>query len=270
MSDHSQDIAKFQQGGRDFIVAAIPLLEAQREMARVDLYQPIADEVIGGLFARVFRLLHVLMVDPNLWSVDLGSVFRRMMLESVFYMRFLSKQNTPEAFLAFQLYGIGQEKLYKLQLLRLLEEGSIKDTPELREFIESHSDEEISDELVNIQLKNYEDLRKLSDSAGMKNDYVTAFQPDSIVVHGHWPVLRDFYLETCREPLHRMHLQPSFRLPPLNPSMIVRAIIVAGDAYDLWRERYGLEDVLQPLLTKYVDQVMPTPSGAEPTSQEAP
>jgi hypothetical protein len=95
----SDDIVRLRQCGRKFVAAAIPLLEAQRNQASIDLYEPIADEVMGGLFARTFRLLHAIMLDLHLWSVDLSRVILRMMRESVFYMGFLSKQNTPEAFL---------------------------------------------------------------------------------------------------------------------------------------------------------------------------
>jgi hypothetical protein len=97
---------------------------------KIDLYQPIADEVLGGLFARVFRFLNTFLLDFHLWAVDMGHVVLRMMLESVFYMRFLSTQNQTDSFLEFQRYGIGQGKLYKMQLLKLLEDGTLKDTPE--------------------------------------------------------------------------------------------------------------------------------------------
>jgi Family of unknown function (DUF5677) len=252
MTEQQEMIVKYRQAGRKFLAAAIPLLEAQRNEARVDLYQPIADEVMAGLFSRVFRFLQTFLLDFHLWAEDLGHVVLRMMLESVFYMRFLSGQNQPDLYLEFQSYGIGQEKLYKLQLRRLLDEGKLTDTPELRAFIESQSDEEITDELVNVQLKNFMDIRKLANDAGMADEYVMHYQPDSVFIHGHWPVLRTFYLETCKEPLHRMHLQASFRLPSLDPRMIVRAIIFMGDAYDMWRDRYGLEDVLAPLIDAYV------------------
>jgi hypothetical protein len=53
-----------------------------------------------------------------------------MMLEPVFYMRFLSTQDQTSLYLEFQKYGIGQDKLYKMQLRKLLDEGSLKDTPE--------------------------------------------------------------------------------------------------------------------------------------------
>jgi hypothetical protein len=98
------------------LAAAIPLLEAQRDEAKIDLYQPIADEVLGGLFGRVFRFLNTFLLDFHLWAVDLGHVVLRVMLESVFYMRFLSTQDQTNLYLKFQKYGIGQDKLYKMQL----------------------------------------------------------------------------------------------------------------------------------------------------------
>jgi hypothetical protein len=247
-------ISELRQCGRDFLATAIPVLEEQRSAAAVDLYEPVADEVIGGLFARVFRFVQVFVLDYHLWADDLGSVVLRMMLEAVFYLRFLSERNEPTLFLAFQRYGIGQEKLYKLQLRRLAEEGVIKSTDELLDFIDSDSDEEIAEELVKISLKNFEDLRKLATEAGMKNEYVLSYQPQSIIVHGHWPALRNYYLETCDEPLHRLHLQPSFRLPPLNPDLLNRVFNLFLNAYALWIKRYGLADRISPLAGTYIDR----------------
>jgi len=98
------------------------------------------------------------------------------------------------------------------------------------------------------------DLRKLATDANMKDDYVLHYQPDSIVVHGHWPALRSYYLQMCSEPLHRMHLQPTFQLPELNPSLLDRAFELFMDAYGLWAEKYGLEDQLSPLVSQYFEE----------------
>jgi uncharacterized protein DUF5677 len=264
MNERYELIVKYRQAGRNFLQAAIPLLEEQKGQAKIDLYQPVADEVMGGLFARVFRFFQTFLLDYHLWAVDLGPVVLRMMLESIFYMRFLANQNQPELYLEFQRFGIGQEKLYKLQLSKLLDEGKLEDTPDLRRFIESESDEEISDELVSVQLKNFMDIRKLANDAGMADEYVLHYQPNSVHIHGHWPVLRQFYLETCREPLHRFHLQPSFCLPALDSSMVARAALLMGDAYDIWRDRYGLEDVLEALIGAYAAEVTQrTPESAD-------
>jgi hypothetical protein len=253
MSERQDFIVGFRNCGRKFLDSAIPVLKAQRAATKVDLYEPVADEVVGGLFARVFRFLQTFVLDYHLWADDLGRVVLRMMLEAIFYLRFLSEQNQSELFQAFQKYGIGQEKLYKMQLRKLLEEGKIADSPELREFIDSDSDEEIADELVNVRLKNFEDLRKVAAEAKMKDDYVLHYQPDSTVVHGHWPALRRYYLQMCGEPLHRLHLQPTFDLPPLNPGLLDRAFRLFMQAYGLWTKRYGLEDQLSPLVDQYFD-----------------
>jgi hypothetical protein len=253
MSARSDVITIFRDSGRKFLDSVIPVLEQQRASANVDLYEPVVDEVLGGLFARVFRFLQTFVLDYHLWADDLGRVVLRMMLEAVFYMRFLTIENEPELFLAFQKYGIGQEKLYKMQLRKLVEEGKLQDAPDLREFIDSDSDEEIWDELVNVQLKNFDDLRKLATDAEMKDDYVLHYQPDSTIIHGHWPALRRYYLEQCREPLHRLHLQPSFALPGLNPSLLVRAFDMFMAAYDSWIKRYGLENRVAELVDQYWD-----------------
>ena len=176
-----------------------------------------------------------------------------MMLESIFYLRFLTQQNEPQLFLAFQRYGIGQEKLYKMQLRRLLDEGKLKDSPAVREFIDSDSDEEIADELVNVRLKNFEDIRKLATDTGMKDDYVLSYQPQSTIVHGQWPALRQFYLKTCVEPLHRQHLQPTFVLPPLDPQMIVTAFNLFVEGYSTWAKRYGFDDLVSVHVSRYFD-----------------
>ena len=246
-------IEKYRQCGRDFLTAAIPLLETQRESASVDLYDPVADEVIGGLFARVFRYLDTFLLDYHLWASDLGCVVRRMMLESLFYMHYLTKQDKVELFQSFQTYGIGQEKLYKLQLRKMLEEGEIRETESVCAYIDSDLDEEISDELVRVSLKNFDSVRDVAIEAGMKTDYVLHYQPDSTFVHGHWPGLRLAYLEQCQEPLYRSHLQPSFSLPGLDPSQIGHAFDMFLDAYTIWRERYNLPDEMSSLARSYFE-----------------
>jgi hypothetical protein len=57
MSEPHDFIVHFRECGRKFLDSAVPVLEAQRNSAKIDLYEPVADEVVGGLFARVFRFL---------------------------------------------------------------------------------------------------------------------------------------------------------------------------------------------------------------------
>jgi hypothetical protein len=255
MGDVHSFIAGSRRCGRRFLDAAIPLLEQQRAEAETDLYEPVVSEVLGGLLARVFRFLQTFVLDYHLWAEDLGAVVLRMMRESVFYMRFLAQQAEPATFLEFQRYGMGQLKLYKLQLRKLLEEGRITDSVDLRSFIDSDCDEEVSDLLLEVRLKNFEDLRKLSEAAGSKEEYVLHYQPESIIVHGHWPALREFYLEACQEPLHRWHLQPRFRLPNLDPSLLGQAVDLFATAYGIWIKKNSVPDIMEPLIDRYLEEI---------------
>ena len=107
----------------------------------------------------------------------------------------------------------------------------------------------------------------------MKEDYVQYYQPESIIVHGHWPALRTFCLETCREPLHRWHLQPTFRLPRLDPNYFGPRICLFGSAYDIWIRKYGLQDRMAPMVEQYfndLDLIADEPSASQDKSVAMP
>jgi len=269
MSDFHDYIVAARQCGRKFLDAAVPVLEEQRAQAETNLYEPVVSEVLGGLFARVFRFLQTFVLDYHLWAEDLGPVVLRMMRESVLYMRFLAQHDGTRQYLEFQKYGMGQLKLYKLQLRKLLEEGKIPDSVDLRQFIDSDCDEEVSDLLLEVRLKNFEDLRKLSEAVEAKEEYVRCYQPESIIVHGHWPALKDFYLQECTQPLHRWHLQPTFRLPGLDRALVFQAVDLCATAYTIWREKVGLTDAIAALLNQYREDMESLEKPAGPQADRA-
>jgi hypothetical protein len=149
-------------------------------------------------------------------------------------------------------YGIGQEILYKTQLQELTDQGKVTDSPELRDYITSPSDDEIADGLVSVKLKNFEDIRKLAEACDLKDLYVLYYQPFSIDAHGHWPALRKNYLIKCEEPLHRFHFRPTFRLPGLDFSLIEIALELFLQAYHLWAEHYKLRSELETVVENFI------------------
>jgi hypothetical protein len=71
MSGSHDFIVGFRNSGRKFLDSAIPVLEMQRDAATVDLYEPAADEVVGGLFARVasFRPSFLIFISGlTIWA----------------------------------------------------------------------------------------------------------------------------------------------------------------------------------------------------------
>jgi hypothetical protein len=88
-------------GRGNFLNAAIPLLEEQRSQAKLDLYQPVANKVMGGLFVHFFRFLQTFLLDYHLWAEDSGSVVLRMMLESIFTCAYSPIKTDPKCIWSF-------------------------------------------------------------------------------------------------------------------------------------------------------------------------
>jgi hypothetical protein len=248
---NADPVVMMQHYGIELCEALETVLTQQSQQVHRNLYSPVADEVTNGLLSRNFRLLQSMVTDYQFWSDDLGKVVLRMMLESLIYMKYLVSENSEEQFMAFQQYGIGQERLFKLQLRKLWEEGRIEKTEDLKSFIESDSDEEISDEVTKIRIDNFENLRELAERTGLKDEYLLYYQPFSVIVHGHWPALTRYYLQRCTEPLHRLHFIPNFEVPRFSLGLLPRALLFFSDTYDVWTSRYGLEDKITSVLDSY-------------------
>ena len=56
----------------------------------------------------------------------------------------------------------------------------------------------------------------------------------------------------CADPLHRFHFHSGFRLPALNFELISLGCNFFLDSYELWIERYGLEDSATFLVNEYM------------------
>jgi hypothetical protein len=243
---------KLRQCGRDFIDHATPVLQLQSQNAKSDLYDPTADHVLGGLFARQYRFLQTYVLDFHVWAADLGRVILRMMVETLIYLKYLSS-NSPDECREFVKYGIGQEVLFKAQLKELVNQGKIPNSEELCSYLESPVDKELTEQLIKVKLKNFENLRKLSEECDLKDLYNLYYQPFSVTMHGHWPDLRRYYLVECKEPLHKFHLHPNFNLPPLDFKLLRIAVDLFLQSYAFWTAHYGLKDELTELVIRYRD-----------------
>lgn len=252
---HIQKIDNLVNNGRNTADKLIKVLEIQQDNIVLDIYSKERDEVLNGLFFRVFRFYHSFLISFHFWAADIAEMLSRTMLESVIYMRFLTKNNKEELFKEFVKYGIGQEKLFKAHLATLIDEKKVRSTQELVDYINSASDDEVWDELVSIKLSNFENLNKLADQAGSKYEYTVRYQPYSITEHGHWPALKRYYLKRCNNPLHRFHFIGSARLPNIDLSFLFSITSLFYESYSIWRNVYKLDDEVKPILDMYISSV---------------
>ena len=195
--------------------------------APLDIYEPDRDEVLFGLLSRQYRLFSALASDAWLWTVDLGTMFHRAMADTLILLAWYVKQDDPAAFRKFKEYSLGKQKLHKLHVQELIDQGR-EDLLPVEESLGASINEEIFEELLTIDLGGNVagmDMHKMAKEVGLDELYNLVFAPSSSALHAEWTGLKQFHLQKCGNPLHRFH-----RLPRLEGPSVVAIDVIAAAA----------------------------------------
>ncbi len=252
---HLQDVLRDNAGA-----ARHYMKELSRKLVP-DLYDPLQDEVLFGLFGRLTRLLCLLFEDPNLWARDVGGIFLRCMADTAISFAYLARRGTSGEFAAFKEHGEGQEKLLMLHL-----QDNHPESRSLEGLTSKDLSDELGDfpaELLDIELGHWtkKDTRRLAYEAGVEKLYRLVFSPASGDVHGMWMSLKRSNLVYCGEPLHRLHRLPSLVEPPF----YVDIVNVAAELYESCRA-IGAETRGYPAPVTALQQFVPAMTAPAPTS----
>ena len=195
---------------------------------RIDLYDPLADEILFGLLGRVTRLYCLLLETPQLWARDTSGIVLRCLAETAISFAYLVKHGSKDEFEKFREHGEGQEKLLMLHLQDNHPSSKTLDGLTSEQIAEQLGD--FPTELLNIELGHWskKDTRRLAQEAGVDDLYRLVFTPASGDVHGTWVSLKRSNLVSCAEVLHRFHRLPSFVEPPF----FVQVVEVARELYE--------------------------------------
>lgn len=183
---------------------------------KFDLYDPLKNEILSGLFSRITRLFNVFITDPNFWSRDLSSIFLRCMVETVISFHYLGQFGKQEDFQKFEEYGRGKEKLLMLHLQDIFKEQKSLDGKGYEDIAKDIGGG-FRAEVTNIDIaiswsdKNAREMAKLT---GLEDLYKLIFDPGSSDVHGTWTSIRKTNLVICTQILHRYHKMPKYFEPP--------------------------------------------------------
>jgi hypothetical protein len=206
---------------------------------KVDLAKPMRQEVLGGLLARQVRLAAVISEEPILWSVDLGRIMLRCMVDTHINMVWLGKVGSDKHFRKFVEFGLGQEKLL---LAHLADKTTLTQDPEARRHFESadHMRDWISSQLLPeflpVDVGNWNDKnpRIMAKDIGAEEIYKLAYSPFSSVVHGMWNAIARLNLKVCMNPLHKFHRVPDFKEPPLYLGTLLQAAKIMDESFQGW------------------------------------
>ncbi len=162
------------------------------------------DAVFGiGLYAMAILKELLLIGPPNSVSALMSL---RTLLECFVTLAYLVKRDSDESWRTYRAYGVGQAKLAFIKL----EEGEDQVGYVKTEALERLANEDMWQEFVPINLGHWEktNLRAMSQHANVKDKYDQYYGCTSTFSHGHWGAVRDTALQTCQNPLHRLHRIP--------------------------------------------------------------
>jgi len=156
-----------------------------------------------GFGAYSLAVLEELLSMGNSTSI-LGRIGLRTLLESYVTLSYLKVRDDSNLWVAYRQYGAAQAKL---AFLKLDDPGGTAPVSIDVEILRELADEDRWLEFVSIDLGHWaaKDLRRLSDEAGVKQDYDRFYPRTSAFTHCNWAAARNSCFDLCINPLHRMH-----------------------------------------------------------------
>jgi len=180
------------------------LVEHNRQTRTTSGIDPRHDTVFGiGLYC--LSILKELLRIGASQSIAARMALRAI-VECLISLAYLAHEEDPELWKSYRAFGSGQAKLAYLKLEEMDEEVSFVDI----ETLERLANEDVWEEALPIELGHWGklDARKLSEVAGVKDEYDRFYGWTSTFAHGHWGAIRDTVYDTCGNPLHRLHRIP--------------------------------------------------------------
>ncbi|QPC47370.1 DUF5677 domain-containing protein [Mangrovibacillus cuniculi] len=162
-------------------------------------------DTIFGLVMYCLEIIEEMNSGENNTSI-LSRMGLRTITECYITLAYLCHQDNAEMWQAYRVYGSGQAKLAFLKLEQIEQKPKYVDIDTLR----SLAGEDQWEEFVEINLGHWEstNLRKMSDTAGVKEDYNSFYDWTSGFAHGQWAAVRNTTYDTCGNPMHRLHRIP--------------------------------------------------------------
>ena len=155
-----------------------------------------------------------------------GRVTLRIMMESYVTLKYLfyKEKAGDDSWDSYRDYGLGQLNLIN----KKYEEQSLTSSLVDREHIGYLANEDKWAEFVPINIGHWDelDLRKICVKVGEKKLYDMFYSYSSGYVHGSWGAVRESAMQSCLNPLHRLHRIPSFQISLLpNPNEECRKLL---------------------------------------------
>lgn len=166
-----------------------------------------------------------------------GRVNARIIIEAYITFKYLLEKEKKGELLwdAYREYGSGQASLIERKYHDDNLESPMVDINRVRDI----ANEDKWQEYVPINLGNWDatDLRTISAAVGEKDLYDKYYPYTSGFMHSSWGAVREASMQSCLNPLHRLHRIPMFGLPVM-PSANEDCRQILNKIFDLVNQSY--------------------------------
>lgn len=232
-------------------VKMMKYLDKIAQQYKYDLFDPLKDEILLGLFSRIIRLYISFAANPFLWNRDLSGVMLRCIGETTILFFYFANKATDEEFRDFKAYSQGKDKLLMLHLQDTLSSNASLDGKDIDQIAQDIGGGLVA-EMMPIDLKGWtkKDIRVLALEVGLERIYRWVIDPCSSEMHGSWSSLQKSNLVVCAQILHRFHKVPKFFEPPIR----LLTLYVAKEIY-LQAKENGVKKLGFPEPDENIDEI---------------
>lgn len=181
------------------------VIDRFRNCITADRVNPRLDGAFGMVLYAVSILEEIGM--HRIHNRIVGAISLRALVEACITLRYLEKNDTPEIWRSFRVYGAGQAKLAFLKAQQV--QGDLPGFMDEAALMQI-ANEDTWQEFLPIDVGHWanSNLRKLAIDCGAKDIYDQYYDWSSAYIHGSWAAVRDTNYVSCHNPLHRLHRIP--------------------------------------------------------------
>ena len=191
---------------RDAVTDLREKLQRHWEQTHVTTGIDARHDAVFGMGWFCIRILEE-MLSVGIGTSIHGRLGLRTVLEVFVNLTYLLRKDDPAIWTEWRQYGAGQAKLNSLRFAEVIEPPKYIDTDAL-DLIAS---EDIWEEFLTMNVASWsgQDLRTLSQEAGLQDLYDRYYSWTSGYAHGMWGAVRESGFQVCGNPLHRFHRYPT-------------------------------------------------------------
>ena len=233
---------ELQRISDEYMMYSKAAVEKRWEVWVTGLENQSAHEAIGGLLARQASLANSLIIVPNAWTMAIGPLVLRTMIEAHVTIAWIFSDFEINS-ARYRDYGLGQLKLLiEKRKEALVREGKSVENDETIKAMEHFLSWQKSSDFTIVNVGSWSGIsfRDMGHEVGLPNMVDISYATHSAAVHSTWNYVSQWNMRLCQNPLHRFHFLPDVGYFLISPKFVIDAAMYFEKSLNLFDEKTGV------------------------------